>query len=111
MSLPTVYLSAADFANGTYRGQQDANYVLTSDVSFEPQVPTTKVASGFYFAALTIEAKKARLFMNGFKIEMSKKYAGLLGQAGANITNVYANILLANSPYPGNGTPGSFGQR
>ena len=107
----TTYLTAQDFANGTYRITQPGFYVLCEDVRFLPHAVSPYPRDAEYahpaysmgfFAAITIECPGVVLDLGGHTISQS-----LLHYARMRF---FDTIELANAPFISNQGPGSLNQ-
>ncbi len=99
----TVLLSQEDFATGTYRIRSPGTYILTEDIEFDPlldpDVRPDLPLSGFWFAAISVETNNVIIRLRGHTLQASQNYIN------KNLANVFSDIELANTPYPGpNGT-------
>eukprot|EP00937_MAST-01D_sp_MAST-1D-sp2_P006115 g6115.t1 len=126
--LPTVELTQADFAKGTYRAIAPGTYRLMEDISFQPNLnpsgehwPTCETAEkaaaycrhtghggllaqyhlGF-FAAITLEGSDVHLDLNGHTIEQSLLHS--LKQ------RFFAVVETSSSPFIAGQGPGNFGK-
>ena len=126
--LPVIHLSQSSFANGTYRIQTSARYVLTEDIRFNPNpstyendrlvgydwMPTPEqISSGKYpvapagpyhmgfFAAITIETNNVIIDLNGFTLEQHMEH--YIQQ------RFFSIIELAASPFIHGQGPSDFG--
>jgi len=126
VAVPVIYLSNDDFKDGTYQITKSGKYVLSEDIIFNPNPPTTVgsisyccrpepsqfvSAGGIYdddafglgfFAAITISTKNVELDLNGHTIEQSKGHA--------LIQRFFAVIELADQPFVHGQGPHDFGQ-
>lgn len=123
-----IFLGQSDFDEGTYLIDQPGTYVLTENVSFNPNsslvMKTDAYSSGLplesqykskggiypddayglgFFAAVAIAASDVTFDLNGFTLEQSAEHALL--------QRFFAIIELANQPFiPGQG-PHNFGSQ
>lgn len=122
----TIQLSQADFATGTVIIDQPGTYVLTEDISFNPNNtmmlgveayfaghPLLEQMASFggiyddsafglgFFAAIVIQAKDVTLNLNGYTLEQSKEHALL--------QRFYSNIELSSQPFISEQGPYDFG--
>ena len=118
----TVLLSNSDFKNGTVRLRHSAHYVLSENITFEPNasnnwMPKPHQTDGGanaeypiapfggyhlgFFAAITIEAANVFLDLNGKTLRQSVLFSVQ--------QRFYSNIELASSPFIPLQGPGSFG--
>lgn len=124
----TVYLKQSDFDNGTVRLRWPAYYVLSENITFNPNpgllseggddwMPTAEQMSGGasaeypgmpygpydlgFFAAITVESTNIILNLNGKILRQSKQHH--IQQ------RFYANIELASTPFIPTQGPANFG--
>lgn len=94
-----IHLTQSDFDSGTYRIKVADTYILDEDIYFQPipeaeQTRTDKPVTG-WFAAITVETDNVVIDLNGKTLQASRFYVDNF------IFNVFADIELDNSPFPG----------
>ena len=111
----TVYLTARDFEQGTYRITTPGEYRLTESVTFSPNprrngVPTPEQRQGHYasrayhlgfFTAIAVECDNVLIDLQGFTLEQSALHQ--------KQQRFYSNIELSSSPFPARAGPSDFG--
>lgn len=120
--LPRIYLKQEDFKNGTYRITQSGKYILSENITFNPNpsewidgklvgddwMPRSDQSNDYpisfhlgFFAAITIETNNVVVDLNEFTIKQSDEH--YLQQ------RFFSVFELASSPFIKNQGPSNFG--